>query len=100
MTKPIVCYTGNTGFGGGEKVPNAWYLNGNRVAVNVSEGEFLREFVEYRYTNDHVEGSAIAETLEEADEFAMLHKKRYLNEMIAKRQAELDSYQTQLDNLG
>lgn len=99
MTKPIVCYTGNTGFSGGEKVPSAWYINGNRVAVNVGEGEFLREFVEYRYTNDHIEGSAIAETLDEVDEFAKLHKQRYLSEMIAKRQAEIDSYQTQLDSL-
>ena len=100
MTKPIVLYVGNSGFDGREKVPNAWYIDGRRVAVNLTENDFIREFVERRFSHDHIDGSAIAETLEEADEFAKLHKKRYLNEMIAKRQADLDSYQTQLDNLG
>lgn len=97
--KPIVFYNGNSGFDGKDVVPNAWYLNGNRVAVNMNQNEFFREFVENRYTYDHVEGSAIAETLDEADEFAKLHRKRYLNDMIAKRQHEIDKYQHELDGL-
>jgi len=99
--RPIVHYAGHSANSpyGGDPYPGAWYVNGELVASDMNQEDFLRNFIETRFGQEHLDGDVVMATLDDVEANGKRQRIERLELDIARAKKAAREAQAQLDKL-
>lgn len=83
----------------GIEIPCGWYVNGKLVAQGVNYEQFMRDYVQNRYGEDHWDGEKVLPDLEAVEENAIVKRKASIKDRIERLETELLDQRVELDKL-